>query len=80
MLLVRKHHQADIEAESVDDDAPMTHDAPTPLQADPPAAQRMLTLEQIVRELHGAGHSQRAIARNLRMDRRNVKQIVDHDV
>jgi len=41
--------------------------------APPPAA----SLEQAVRARHGAGHSQRAIARDLSVDRRKVKQIID---
>jgi hypothetical protein len=35
------------------------------------------TLEQVVRGLHAAGHSQRSIARDLHLGRRKVKQIVD---
>jgi hypothetical protein len=34
-------------------------------------------LEQTVRAMHQAGHSQRAIARELNLDRRKVKQIID---
>ena len=41
----------------------------------PPAA----SLEQAVRARHSAGHSQRAIARELSVDRRKVKQILDRD-
>src|SRR5580658_9160383 len=36
-----------------------------------------LSLEQSVTDWHQAGHSQRAIARQLNIDRRKVKQIVD---
>ncbi len=36
------------------------------------------TLEQTVQAWHGAGHSQRAIARELNIDRRKVKRIIDH--
>jgi hypothetical protein len=46
------------------------HDAP-PVAPDAPA------LERAVRERHGAGHSQRAIARDLKIDRRKVKRIVE---
>jgi Protein of unknown function (DUF2637) len=38
-----------------------------------------LALEQTVRELHQAGHSQRAIARDLSIDRRKVKHIIIGD-
>ena len=36
-----------------------------------------LTLEQTVQARHGEGRSQRAIARELNIDRRKVKQIID---
>ncbi len=35
------------------------------------------TLEQAVHASHEAGHSQRAIARELNIDRRKVKRILD---
>jgi DNA-binding transcriptional regulator LsrR (DeoR family) len=35
-------------------------------------------VEQTVRAWHSAGHSQRAIARDLGIDRRKIKRIVDH--
>jgi DNA-binding transcriptional regulator LsrR (DeoR family) len=34
-------------------------------------------VEQAVRTWHNAGHSQRAIARELGIDRRKVKRIID---
>lgn len=37
-------------------------------------------LEHAVRERHHAGHSQRAIARDLKIDRRKVKRIVEQSV
>jgi Protein of unknown function (DUF2637) len=47
------------------------HDAPyAPTEAP--------SVEQTVRAWHNAGHSQRAIARGLRIDRRKVKRIIDH--
>jgi hypothetical protein len=46
------------------------HDAP-PVAPDAPA------LERAVRERHGAGQSQRAIARELEIDRRKVKRIIE---
>jgi IS30 family transposase len=33
-------------------------------------------LEQTIRDWHGAGHSQRAIARELNVDRRKVKRAI----
>ena len=47
------------------------HGAP-PVPADTPA------VEQTVRAWHSAGRSQRAIARDLGIDRRKIKRIIDH--
>jgi len=49
---------------------PLVQDAPPELTAAP-------TLEQTVRARHGSGHSRRAIARELNIDRRKVKRILD---
>ena len=49
---------------------PLTQEAPLELSVAP-------TLEQTVREHHEAGHSQRAIARELNIDRRKVKRMLD---
>ena len=35
-------------------------------------------MEQTVRAWHSAGRSQRAIARDLGIDRRKIKRIIDH--
>ena len=43
----------------------------------PPALTEAPDLEQAVRAWHSAGHSQRAIARELKIDRRKVKRIID---
>jgi uncharacterized protein DUF2637 len=43
----------------------------------PPMAPHVKTLEHAVRERYDAGHSQRAIARDLKIDRRKVKRIVE---
>jgi DNA-binding transcriptional regulator LsrR (DeoR family) len=50
--------------------SPLAREAPPELRAAP-------TLEQTVRVRHEAGHSQRAIARELNIDRRKVKRILD---
>jgi hypothetical protein len=42
----------------------------------PPQPVRAPTMEQTVRELHQAGHSQRAIARDLGIDRRKVRHFI----
>lgn len=65
MLLIRKHHEDDTE-----------HAAPTLVQD---KASLGLSLQETVRVRHSAGHSQRAIARDLNIDRRKVKQIIDGD-
>ena len=49
---------------------PLGHEAPLELPVAP-------TLEQTVRTRHDAGHSQRAIARELNIDRRKIKRILD---
>jgi hypothetical protein len=46
----------------------------------PPVVPGALSLEQNVRALHLAGCSQRAIAREMNIDRRKVKQIIDRAV
>jgi hypothetical protein len=43
----------------------------------PPVPMAPQTVEQKVRAWHHAGHSQRAIARKLNIDRRKVKRIID---
>lgn len=42
-----------------------------------PASAESPTLEHIIRAWHQAGHSQRAIARELNIDRRKVKRVID---
>jgi hypothetical protein len=76
MLLIRKHHQADTESEA--DDVP-SDAAPDLAQAGPPVVQPTPTLDETVRDLHTAGRSQRSIARDLNIDRRKVKQIIDRE-
>jgi hypothetical protein len=49
---------------------------PTTEQDAPPALAEAPGLEQTVRVWHNAGHSQRAIARELNIDRRKVKRII----
>ena len=50
--------------------------APPAEQGGPPAATGAPTLEQTVRQWHHAGRSQRAIAQELKIDRRKVKRII----
>jgi hypothetical protein len=74
MLLIRNQHQ---DSASSSTDAAPGHFVPVAQQNEPPVAQPALSLEQTVRARHGAGHSQRAIARELGIDRRKVKQLIE---
>ena len=74
MLLVRTQHQTSADRSS---DAERQHLAPALEQIGPSLAVATPPLEQTVRAWHGAGHSQRAIARELNIDRRKVKQIIE---
>lgn len=71
MLLIRTQRQYNVDRPA---DADLNHLAPALEQRGPPAAP---PLEQTVQEWHSAGHSQRAIARELNIDRRKVKQIIE---
>jgi DNA invertase Pin-like site-specific DNA recombinase len=53
------------------------HLAPSLAQDGPLELPVAPTLEQIVRARHEAGHSQRAIARELNVDRRKVKRMIE---
>lgn len=54
-----------------------SHAAPPLEQATPPALTAAPALEQTVRTWYQAGYSQRAIARELNIDRRKVKRILE---
>ena len=72
MMLVRSARRASMEqvpSDMVPEPAPQAgHDEPL-VAPDAPA------LERAVRDQHHAGHSQRAIARDLNIDRRKVKRV-----
>lgn len=70
MLLIRSGHHEGAERPT---GLVSRDDAPALAQDEPRA---VLSLEQTVRERHSAGHSQRAIARDLNIDRRKVKRII----
>ena len=70
MLLIRARHQAQDERAA---DAQQMVDAPTLAPYAPTAP----SVEHVVKAWHCAGQSQRAIARELNIDRRKVKQILD---
>jgi hypothetical protein len=75
MLLIRTHQRA-----NTDGSANATPDgsAPPSDHAEPSAIPPTLPLEHAVRIWHAEGRSQRAIARDLNIDRRKIKQIIDH--
>ena len=50
---------------------------PPPAREAPPERRAAPTLEQTVRMRHEAGHRQRATARELNIDRRKVKRVLD---
>jgi DNA-binding transcriptional regulator LsrR (DeoR family) len=55
----------------------MSHALPVVDHDAPPALTEAPTVEQTVRAWHNAGHSQRGIARELKINRRKVKQIIE---
>ena len=73
MVLIRKHRQVNAGQETGTADCI----GPGLAQPGPPVVQLAPTLEQAVRDLYAAGHSQRSIARDLSLGRRRVKQIID---
>jgi hypothetical protein len=75
MLLIRKNHQASAGQRT----GAASDVAPVLAQPAPPVVQLAPTLDQTVRDLHAAGHSQRSIARDLNVGRRKVKQIIDRE-
>ncbi|HUZ54698.1 MAG TPA: DUF2637 domain-containing protein [Streptosporangiaceae bacterium] len=74
MMLIRAEHEI---SERQAPDAAKSHAAPVPEQDVPPVPVEAPTVEQTVRAWHHAGRSQRAIAQDLKIDRRKVKQIID---
>ena len=74
MALVRaEHHTEPASGPAVLESS----DAPSIEPDVPPEPATAPTLEQVVRRRHEAGDSQRAISRDLNMDRRKVKRIIE---
>lgn len=74
MTLIRTEHRHETKP------APAIPTSPQPQitgQDAPPALTTLPSLEQTVRAWYQAGHSQRAIARELNIDRRKIKRILD---
>ena len=57
--------------------AHLRHPVPIADSDAPPALTEAPSIEQTVRAWHNVGHSQRAIARELNLDRRKIKRILD---
>jgi hypothetical protein len=76
MLLIRTHQRP-----NADGSADTTPDSPAPPTdyPEPPVGLLATSMEQMVRSWHAEGRSQRAIARDLNIDRRKVKQIIDRN-
>jgi hypothetical protein len=72
MLLVRRQHETEADSDNATRDA-----VPDLTQVEPSVVQGTPTLEQSVRDLHTAGRSQRSISRDLNIDRRKVRRILD---
>jgi hypothetical protein len=74
MILIRTGHQASTSRSLL---ASASQAASVLEQDTPSALTEAPGLEETVRAWHNAGHSQRAIARELNVDRRKVKRIID---
>ena len=74
MLLIRSHHKPSAGESTY---GISYHELIAVKQDEPTEVSPTLTLEQTVQAWHGEGCSQRAIARELNIDRRKVKQIID---
>ena len=76
MLLIRTHQRARTNGA---DATTLNHSAPPTDHAESSLAPTVSTLKHTVRSWHAESRGQRAIARDLNLDRRKVKQIVDRD-
>jgi hypothetical protein len=77
MLVIRPADKRPAQLTSMDTESPL---APIPKQPAPTAPTDAPTLEHVVRAQHKAGSSQRAISRDLGIDRRKIKRIIDQAV
>jgi hypothetical protein len=74
MTLIRAETRANATLASM---VPVNHSLPIADSGAPPALTEAPSVELTVRACHTARHSQRAIARELNIDRRKVKRIID---
>jgi hypothetical protein len=75
MTLIRSGSRTNATTSAV---VPANCPLPIPAEDAPVALNEASSLEQTVRAWHNAGHSQRAIARELNLDRRKVKRIIEY--
>ena len=76
MMLIRTHQQtAPIGSHS----AASNHLETPTNHAEPPVEPAASSLDHTIRNWHAEGRSQRSIARDLQIDRRKVKQVIDGD-
>jgi hypothetical protein len=74
MVVIRTDRE---QVDTLPSDTAVSHAEPHTASAVPPMPASAPTLAQTVRVWHDAGRSQRAIARELSIDRRKVKKIID---
>jgi len=74
MTLIRRESKATLTLNHSTHESQPVQIADYPAPPELPAAP---SVEQTVRDWHDAGHSQRAIARELNLDRRKVRRIID---
>lgn len=74
MVLIRTHRQA---APIGSHDFTSNQSEPPTSHAGPPLEPAASSLDHTIRNWHAEGRSQRSIARDLQIDRRKVKQIID---
>jgi hypothetical protein len=74
MMLVRSARRTSVDEVPAD----VVPQPPPVVEPDvPPMVPDVPTLERVVVDRHDTGHSQRAIARDLRIDRRKIKRIIE---
>jgi hypothetical protein len=76
MLLIRTHQRA---SSTDPNDVTPTHPALPTDHLETPMEQPASSLDETVRAWHAEGRSPRSIARDLNIDRRKVKQIIDQE-
>jgi hypothetical protein len=76
MLLIRTRQRPNTDGPA---NATPDSSAPPTDYTEPPVVPPVSSMEKMVRSWYAAGRSQRSIARDLNVDRRKVKQIIDRN-